>query len=65
MNPRLQSIFEWYTQQPHTTDHGKELENKADKITQNKKEGIISTTAMHTTYWSILKGCVTHILAVC
>jgi len=44
------------------------LENKADKITQNEKEGIISTTAMHTTYvlkLKKLKGCVTHILAVC
>ena len=67
-NPRLQSIFEWYTQQPHTTNHGRELENKADKITQNEKEGIISIIAMHTTYvlkLKKLKGCVTHILAVC
>ena len=54
-NSRLQSIFEWYTQQPHTTDHGRELENKADKITQNEKEGIISTTATHTTYVVKLK----------
>ena len=37
------------------TDHGRELENKADKITQNEKEGIISTTAMHTTYVLKLK----------
>ena len=59
-NPRLQSIFDWNTQQRHTTDHGIELENKVGKIIHNEKEEIISTSAVQTTYMLKLKKNITN-----